>query len=467
MNDTLARRFWLAAFILLCCAGPLHEAWKVRHWGNALSSVDFGADANALREVDGFRAEGIWHDYGLGNVLFGPRYPDAGLAPFGRRFADGSYAYPSPYLVEWLKHESAAEIAEELSHQLRPSGVYTHYPPGPEYLLYLDEAVLGPEPVSRLRLLPIAIGAAATVFYGLSLRRRFGSTVAWSVILASLTVASFSNAYTSLSLYGYALALLLVEIGVAIGLNSLRWPFLVLGFLQGWLSFDYFFLVTLAPLAVEASLPVIEPRYDARWRLAVERCFLAGFGFGLAHLLHLSQVWAYYGSLSQAIGDLQDSARYRAVGEQNLENGWSGTVIANLNHHLFLGHPFNSAKFLVFGLPLGALWILIALVFLAVGIARFRNGPGAFNLLERWALMGAIGVVASCAWHVVMAAHAHFHYAFNYRHLILCFELWAIFLAVQAATPIERWLTGSPFAVVMGPRSVGALLGRAAAQLTR
>ncbi len=122
MNETLARRLWLAAFILLCCAGPMREAWKVRHWGNALSDVDFGSDANVLREVDGFRAQGFWHDDGLGNVLFGSRYPDAGFAPFGRRFADGSYAYPSPYLADLLKHETTAEIDEELTHRWGRAG---------------------------------------------------------------------------------------------------------------------------------------------------------------------------------------------------------------------------------------------------------------------------------------------------------------------------------------------------------
>jgi hypothetical protein len=166
----------------------------------------------------------------------------------------------------------------------------------------------------------------------------------------------------------------------------------------------------------------------------------AGVGFAVAHLLHLVQVWAYYGSLSRAIADLEDSARFRAAGQHDLENGWSGTVISNLNHHLFWGHPFDVAKFSFFGLPLGAVWIVVALVFLTVAVVRTRSGLDAVNLLGRWTLMGLIGIVPSCAWYVGMAAHAHFHYAFNYRHLILCFELWAIFLAVQAARPIEKWL---------------------------
>jgi hypothetical protein len=225
MNETLARRLWLAAFLLLCCAGSIYEVWKVRDWGEKLS-VDPFSEANELREVDGFRAQGFWHDDGLGNVIFGTRYPDEGFAIFGPRNPDGSFS--SPALAERLRQESSAALDEELRRTLKPNGVYTHYPPGPEYLLYFSEAVLGPEPVSRLRLFPLAMGAAATVFFGLSVRRRFGAVAGWIVILASITVPPFSDAYRSIHEYGYALALLQVEIGVAIGLNRLRWPFLAL-----------------------------------------------------------------------------------------------------------------------------------------------------------------------------------------------------------------------------------------------
>lgn len=41
---------------------------------------------------------------------------------------------------------------------------------------------------------------------------------------------------------------------------------------------------------------------------------------------------------------------------------------------------------------------------------------------------------------MVMRAHANSHYFLLYRHGILCFELWAIFLAVLATGPIEGWL---------------------------
>jgi len=57
MTEAPGRHLWLLAFLLLCVAGTLLAAWDMRNWGNALSPKAF------------------LHDAGLGNVLFGPRYP--------------------------------------------------------------------------------------------------------------------------------------------------------------------------------------------------------------------------------------------------------------------------------------------------------------------------------------------------------------------------------------------------------
>jgi hypothetical protein len=79
MTERLGRHLGLLAFLLLCSAGTLLAGWSMRNWGNALSPVDSFSEENALREVDGFRAQGLAHDAGLGNVLFGHRYPGKGF----------------------------------------------------------------------------------------------------------------------------------------------------------------------------------------------------------------------------------------------------------------------------------------------------------------------------------------------------------------------------------------------------
>ena len=116
MTEALRRRLWLLAFFLLCSGSTLLAGWEMHAWGDRLSQADAYSESNALREVDGFRAQGIWHDAGLGNVLFGNRFAAWGFA-----------GHP-----------------DDLSRSVSPNGIYTHYPPGPEYLLYVAEALFGP-----------------------------------------------------------------------------------------------------------------------------------------------------------------------------------------------------------------------------------------------------------------------------------------------------------------------------------
>jgi hypothetical protein len=425
MTEGVRRRLWLLGFLLLCSAGTIIAGWQMRDWGNALSPVDAFSEANALREVDGFRAQGLGRDAGLGNVLYGPRYPDEG--------------FPTA-------------VGDERTHTVTPNGVYTHYPPGPEYLLYLAEAVFGPEPVSRLRLLPLAISCAADVFFGLSVRRRFGATAGWLVMLACLAVTPLHDANSSVHFLGYALALLLVEIGVAIGRNRLLSPFLLLGFVQGWMSFDYAFLVVLTPMAVELSLTCICPEYRARPRLGLGRCVLAGAGFALAHLLHFGEVWAYYGSLGHALADLSNSALYRAGADQahGLANYVANSLLlvdfyvrSPYPVSLPFLHPapafFAVHAFRFLGLTLGVWWPVVGVVLFLVDVRRRLRGLRPLYLLPRWCALGLIGIGVSCVWWLIMQNHAIVHRHLLYRHLAVCFVLWSIFLAVQIAAPIERW----------------------------
>ncbi len=77
MTRSARSGLWVIAFLLLCLSTTMIAGWKMHNWGNGLSPVDSGSEANALREVSGFRAQGIWHDAGLGNVMYGSLYPHA------------------------------------------------------------------------------------------------------------------------------------------------------------------------------------------------------------------------------------------------------------------------------------------------------------------------------------------------------------------------------------------------------
>ena len=393
-----ARRAWLPllAFLALCSLSTVLAWVHAYQRGEDLSEVDAYSESNAVREVRNFLDRGITADYGLGRPLYPGLYPEQGFA------------------------SNATDRAASLT----PSGVYTHYPPGPEYLLYAATLVFGPDSLVRLRLLPIALCGAATVFFGLALRRRFGSPVAWLVMLASASLPSFSDTNDFLHYDGYALALVLVEIGLVMGARAAFVPMALIGFAQGWLSFDYCFLITTIPLAYEIAIPKLSPGTQPRLPVAFWRCVAIGTGFTLAHSLHLLQVWAFFGSLRDALADLGGAAVHRSGADTMPSMLVRGTLTVALAWHYFVGQfPFGLLfsgpgeavpTFRFLGIELGAWWLLLT-------VAAFSS---------RWLVVSLCGVVPSVLWFVVMYQHGFIHRMFIYRHLYFCFFLWALFVAV-------------------------------------
>ncbi|HVC60632.1 MAG TPA: hypothetical protein VND19_09770 [Acetobacteraceae bacterium] len=346
-----------------------------------------------------------------------------------------------------------------------PSGVYTHYPPGPEYLLYVAMRLLGPHPISRLRILPLAISWGAAVFFGLSLRRRFGTPVAGLVMLACAALPMFSDADSFLHYDGYAFALLLVEIGICVGRNEPRpasgasfgtvvgmiLPLLLLGFLQGWLSFDYVFLVTLVPAATELATGRLGVDHTACLRPALWRCMAAGGGFALAHLLHFIEVWAFFGSFHAAARDLGDAAAFRSGAAGSLHR--LAMTFAILKYYLVgqypistffwrpdAGIPGNWRVFRFAGLTVGIWWIVLTHVFIVGRLLRQRRarsaGPGR-PIDNDWLAVSLYGLVPCVLWYIVMLDHALEHTHFLYRHLFFGFFLGTLFCATALVKLLE------------------------------
>ena len=445
MPEAFRRSLILVGFVLLCSFGALSAAWQVRNWGDALSPVDAYSEANAIREVRNFLDTGITANDGLGNVLRPGLYPDQGFA--------GDPAGRAAYLT--------------------PSGVYTHYPPGPEYLLYVAMRVLGPQPISHLRVLPLVVCWAAALYLGWSLRKRFGAPVAWLVMLACAALPMFSDADSFLHYDGYALALLLIEIAVSVGCNGLIVPFALLGFVQGWLSFDYAFIVALAPGSIELALARMGIGHVARPRLAVWRCIAAGGGFALAHLLHLAEVAAFYGSFHTALLDLRRAAAIRSgasAGDGLLQR--VGMTFEVLKHYLVgeypistvfwrpdAGLPGNWHVFRFMGLTLGIWWLVLTSGFI-IG-KRLRHAPPRAGraIDEDWLVVSVCSLVPCLLWYIVMLNHSIVHVHFLYRHLFLCFFLFVLFCATALAKELSH-VTVRSRAVFAGPLALISSLPR-------
>jgi hypothetical protein len=135
MFDFLRQRARLVPFLLSCSAGSLDSILLVRDWGNRMSQVDAGSEANTPGEVHHFLEDTPGNYYGLRNINYSGLYPDDGITDSS---LDGPYG-------------NAAATLNVRNHILTPQGVYMHYPPGSEYLSYDAAKLLGAEPVSPLR----------------------------------------------------------------------------------------------------------------------------------------------------------------------------------------------------------------------------------------------------------------------------------------------------------------------------
>ncbi len=273
--------------------------------GNGLPRLsDPNSEADVLRSAQAYAKDGLTSHHGLPRTMYGPRYPEWGtssdqldtnglVAPKFRIGFPESQANPN----EW---------------------VYTHYPPLSNLVCGAMARLFGFDPTWRLRLPPLCFGLAATGLFFMTLARVFGAGRAAFIAIGCALLPMFSTNMAALHYEGYSFALLLLQLCLLI---SLLWRssclsrrqcavFFLIGFIQGWLSFDLFFIVSLiaVPLWLFRRAEGREP--SARWLLFATA--MPCLGFGLAHFLHLLQVAAELGGLRQAVAEFTHTAAARA-----------------------------------------------------------------------------------------------------------------------------------------------------------
>jgi hypothetical protein len=383
---------------LVFLAKPVNQAFGL---GDQLAeAADPYSESNAIRGAYAYLHKGLLADASLPETTFGRLYPETGHL---RR-------YPGQRHVD------------------------THYPPGPTWLAAAMRQACGTRPLSCLRALPLAVSGIGAFVLAFALIVTLGMARGLVVSLAGFAVPLYSNMMLGLHYQGYALALLSIQLGGLLFLYGTDRPLLArdlvlagsLGFLQGWLSFDYFFLVALAavPIAVLFS-DLREPR--ARQRLLALVGISAG-GFALAHALHFLQVIAYYGDFMAAVNDLLDAARERAdprLSAVEPPPEWASDPWMISSIFLFV----LGKRGAYFGFSIGYA-LLLAVAGLALLCGTRLRLPGTGRHLDvgsstrpAWAVVAA--VVVSCAWIFVMSGHAFTHPHFIPRHLFLA---WLVLL---------------------------------------
>jgi hypothetical protein len=394
--------------VALVVAGPAREAAEL---GDRLSPVaDPYSESNAIRSAEAILARGWLSNAGLPESTFGALYPETGHF---RRYSGQTH-------------------------------IDTHYPPGPTWLTAAMRLACGERPVSCMRTLPLAVSALGAFVLAFALMVALGAARGLAVTLAAFALPLYGNMMLGLHYQGYALALLSIQLGALLLLFSSGRPLLArdlglaggLGFLQGWLSFDYFFLVAFVPLPIAllfSDLRTPEARRRLFWLVAA-----GGGGFAFAHALHFLQVVAFYGDFATAAKDLLAAAAERSDPTQSTGGeapAWARHPWMMSSIYLFVLSALPNH----FGFAVGNV-LLPALLALFVLRGVRLSVPGTALRLEvepsarpAWALVAALGV--SCAWISVMSGHAHTHPHFIPRHLFLAWLV--MMLALVCAFRLE------------------------------
>lgn len=298
--------------------------------------------------------------------------------------------------------------------------VYTHYPPGPNWLIGLSMYAFGPGKVPLYRMVPITFSALCLLTVYALVRRRVGALLAGAAVVTLMYIPMTTEMMHGIFFHSYALVLLLVQMSFVysqlattqrFSMAGLLFIFLC-GFAQGWLSFDYAFIASLYPLAIVSGWRRRESR---RWMVIATFC--SGAGFTFAHVLHLGQLWIYYGTLARGWFELMEAGQYRMEG-----NAAIGPTISRWEVlTLYVRELFPSgtqAREFSWILPLVALGVGVA-----GGIATLLGGNDARSK-RNWLsslLALVVGGVLSLIWIVLMRNHAAEggHRMFLPRHFIV------------------------------------------------
>ncbi|MGE3822465.1 MAG: hypothetical protein AB7I30_23875, partial [Isosphaeraceae bacterium] len=218
------------------------------------------------------------------------------------------------------------------------------------------------------------------------------------------------------------------------------WPasMFLIGFLQGWLSFDHCFLVTFAapPIALMVSPAGSRPSVRSLLALVVA----TGLGFTLAHVLHFLQTVVYAGGLTGAFEEYASRA--------SKKYGLEGTELDGLSRPALLAyglsqmvvvyfrwtHLFSPASLVVFGLT-----IVACLMSRTSGTFSRRFRVDAHFAPSNAQVLGvALALGLGLLWLFAKPYHAINHMGFVGRHLFLFYLCCGLLLA-RATTLRIGW----------------------------
>lgn len=419
LHESAARRLIACVFVLTVIVQMVYMAWI----GNGLNRYsDPYSEANALRAAEAYSKEGFTSHYGLPRIAYGTQFPKYGVVT-----------------------ESGIQV---LSQTDRNNWVYTHYPPGPDIMCGVMVYILGIGNVWIFRLFPVCLGLLATATFLCTLGRAFGYGRGALIAAACFVLPMFHIFMPGLHYQGYSFLLLLFQLSLII-----RWLWVpinlqprhliilfLLGFFQGWLSFDQFFVVSLAAIPfwlLRRAEGHDQPAYQLGWAVALPLT-----GFGVAHLLHFLQVANELGGVYAVFTDLSNAAAFRAGVSHHY--GYMGNIAKAVLHYRRLLEPNNNNWHFGPFLILAVIVTVPLVIFHSMHImATLKNKLRKIEYSISWqgpsgplpALVAAL--LVSSMWIFAMPQHAHDHSFFVARHFFILYL--CLIITIIRSLNISSW----------------------------
>lgn len=381
----------------------LKEIIYVQTFRNDVSPIADGfSEANTIRGGIFFHEQGLNKYYGLPDILYGNTLEKRGSKGYEKKESD-----------------------------VEPPKAYTHYPPGPEYLAWLGFHVVGIGNFNALRFLPLFLSVLVGIFF---IRTQFrlmgGGTKGLFFVLCLILPPMYSNFMHGLHHQQYAFLMFQTQICLAIlfctkeSKKSLVLSALaILGFAQGYMTFDYAFLATLfiIPFYFFFNTPV---------STLLSVGLVSGLSFTIAHALHFFQVVKFYGDVQKAMHDFVGSAAHRAHNAANeldkpLDKYDSSKIGPFTVAKDYLYRVAGRGKYLSINL-MNFIWIILGLKF--IRRVTFKKGwTFEFEITGKDLLALLSAIVISCLWSMVMKQHAHIH-GFIARHYFFSYYFCCLIL---------------------------------------
>jgi hypothetical protein len=397
----LVRLFAMWALVWAVAGMFTQQCIKAYSLGNDLSDIaDAYSEANVIKAAENYAVNGFLSNKGLAELSYGTQFDNRG----------GKYD---------------KEICATPVHC-----VYTHYPPGAELLTGLLTKIFGVGRVLLFRAVPLSVGLFGLVFLAWALTRTIGLVRAAFVLAAFSTVPMATNMMHGLHQQGYQMSLMYVQFGLGMlvfreGLTRRRIVAMAfLGFIQGCVSFDWFFLTSLC--TVPAWLMTPDWRTKPRMRQAAALVLAAGGGFAFAHFLHFLQVSWYLGGLKEALADLGHAAKHRSG-----DDAWPTLPVPG-RFGVILYYWFGllqEKKYLDFSF-LTFVAGTLALVFPKPRFEVPLAGKKLARVVTSSSSIAFLSAIVVCSlWIVIMRAHAQVHGHFIPRHYCLTILVGLVLIA--------------------------------------